>query len=298
MNQKRLPAILQKRNRFLLLSHIILILMSIGVLLPFWILIAASLTDETWAIKNGFAVIPKEWSTLAYKYVFVRWQTFGKAYLITIIVTVVGVSLCLIVTAGCAYMLSRRNLPGRNIITFFIVFTMLFNGGMVASYINYTQIFHLKNSYLAYIIPNMITNGFTIVLMRGYFQSSIPEELLESARLDGASEIRCFFQIVLPLSKPIMATVALMQGILFWNDWMNGTYYISDYSKWGIMNVLNSINNSSSYLSDLTMGAGTGVPTTTMRLAIAVIGILPVLCAYPFFQKYFVKGITMGAIKG
>ncbi len=289
--------IFKKKNRFLLLSNIIMILVSIAVIVPFWILFAASFTDETWAVQHGFSLIPGKWSTLAYQYVLTRWQTFGKAYLITICVTLCGVILCLCVTAPCAYMLSKRNLYGRGIITFLFVVTMLFNGGMVASYVNYTQIFHLKNSYLAYVIPNLVTSAFTIMLVKGYYQGSVPEELYESAKIDGASEFRCFLKIALPLSKPILATVALMQGIAYWNDWQNGTYYINDYAKWGIMNVLNSINNSASYLSQLTTQSE-GVPTITMRLAIAVIGILPLMCAYPFFQKYFVKGITMGSVKG
>lgn len=289
--------IFKKKNRFLLLSHIIMILMSIMVILPFWILFAASFTDESWAVKQGFSIIPGEWSIRAYQYVFMRWQTFGKAYLITICVTVCGVLLCLAVTAPCAYMLSKRGLPGRNIISFLLIFTMLFSGGMIASYVNYTQIFHLKNSYLAYVIPNLVTSAYTIMLVRSYFQGSIPEELYESARIDGAGELKCFIRIALPLAKPILATIALMQGIAYWNDWMNGTYYISDYGKWGIMNVLNSINNSASYLSQLTTSSE-AAPTVTMRLAIAVVGILPLICAYPFFQKYFVKGITMGSVKG
>lgn len=289
--------IFKKKNRFLLLSHIIMILMTIAVILPFWILFAASFTDESWAITNGFSVFPKEWSLLAYKYVFLRWQTFGKAYIITICVTVCGVILGLAVTAPCAYMLSKKQLPGRNIISFVLVFTMLFNGGMVASYVNYAQVFHLKNSYLAYLLPNLLTSAYTIFLVRSYYQNSVPEELYESARIDGASEFKTFIKIALPLSKPILATTALMSGIAYWNDWQNGTYYISDYAKWGIMNVLNSINNSASYMSSLSISSE-AAPQTTMRMAIAVIGILPLMCAYPFFQKYFVKGITMGSVKG
>lgn len=289
--------IFKKKNRFLLLSHIIMIIVSIMVILPFWILFAASFTDEAWAVKHGFSVIPGEWSIRAYQFVMMRWQSFGKAYLITICVTFCGVLLCLAVTAPCAYMLSKRSLPGRNMISFLLLFTMLFNGGMIASYVNYTQVFHMKNSYLAYVIPNLVTSAYTIMLVRFYFQGSIPEELYESARIDGASEFRCFWRIAIPLAKPILATIALMQGIAYWNDWQNGTYYISDYGKWGIMNVLNSINNSASYLSQLTTQSE-AAPTITMRLAIAVIGILPLICAYPFFQKYFVKGITMGSVKG
>lgn len=169
---------------------------------------------------------------------------------------------------------------------------------MVASYINYTQVFHLKNTYLAYLIPNYLCNAMNILLIRSYYLSSIPHELLESARIDGASEMKCFVKIVLPLSKPILATIALLNGIIYWNDWQNGAYYINDNSMLGIQNILNNINNNTSYMNYLARGSGGTPPTITMRLAIAVIGILPLMIAYPFFQKYFVKGITLGAVKG
>lgn len=287
----------KRKNRFQLLCHVVMVLMVIVVVVPFWILLAASFTDENWATTNGFSIWPGKWSTLAYEYVFMRWRTFGKAYVITISTTVVGVLIHLIVTAPCAYMLSKKYLPGKVIINFLLIFSMLFSGGLVATYLNYTQIFQIKNTYAAYIVPGMITNAFTIFMVRSYFSSSIPEELYESARIDGASELKAFVRIALPLAKPILATIALMQAIGCWNNWQNGAYYISDYGMWGIMNVLNSINNSISYLAQMA-GSGAQVPMTTMRLAIGVIGILPLMIAYPFFQKYFVKGITMGAVKG
>lgn len=290
--------IFKKKNRFRLLSHIILVIVTVMIAIPFYILFVASLTDNDWAIVNGFTFWPKKWSLVAYQYLLSQLKMFGKAYLITICVTVSGVVISVTITAMCAYMLAQRDLPGRNIITFFIIFTMLFNGGMVASYINYTQVFHLKNTYLAYLIPNYLCSAMNIILVRSYYMSAIPHELLESARIDGASEMKCFIRIVLPLSKPILATIALLTGIMYWNDWQNGAYYINDNSMLGIQNILNNINNNTSYMNYLARGAGGTPPTITMRLAIAVIGILPLMIAYPFFQKYFVKGITLGAVKG
>lgn len=287
----------KKKNRFLLLSHVVLILVTICVLIPFWLLFVASFTDNAWAVKNGFTFFPAQWSMDAYRYLLAKLNVFGKAYMITICVTVSGVVLSLLLTVPCAYMLSQKDLPGKGIITFLLVFTMLFSGGMVASYINYTQVFHLKNSYLAYVIPNFLCGAMNIMLVKSYFASSIPEALMDSARIDGASEFGGFIKIAVPLAKPIIATIALMTGIMYWNDWSNGAYYISDTGMLGIQNILNSINNSTSYMNYLAGGSGSA-PTTTMRLAIAVIGVLPLMIAYPFFQQYFVKGITLGAVKG
>jgi putative aldouronate transport system permease protein len=174
---------------------------------------------------------------------------------------------------------------------------MLFNGGLVATYLNYVQVFHIKNTYLALLIPNLLCNAFSIMMIKNYFQSSIPEELLEAARIDGASEMKIFLKILIPLSKPILATVALIVGLAYWNDWQNGLYYLDNTAMHGIQNVLNDMNSNAKYLMQFGTGGAT-VPTTTVRMAIAVVGILPVLCVYPFFQDYFAKGITAGAVKG
>jgi putative aldouronate transport system permease protein len=175
---------------------------------------------------------------------------------------------------------------------------MLFNGGLVSTYIMYTQTFHVKNTLWALILPNLLTNAFYIIMVRNYFASNIPEELLEAARIDGCSEAGIFARVVFPLSKPIIATVGLMVGVAYWNDWQNGLYYIDNQKLYGIQNILNAINENAKYLMT---GGGSAVmqmPANTSRMAAAVIGIIPILIIYPFFQDYFVKGITMGAVKG
>lgn len=287
-----------KTSKFEIISHIVLIIVSIMIVLPFWLLIAASFSDNNWIVANGYSFFPKQFSLTAYSYIFAQYKVFGKAYMISILVTVAGVCAGLFITATFAYMLAKSDLPGNRIITFLVIFTMLFNGGLVATYLNYTTIFHVKNSFAAYLVPNLLTNAFSIIMVRGYFKSSIPEELKEAGRIDGMSEYGIFFKIVVPLSKPILATVALMSGIAYWNDWQNGLYYIDNSKMWGIQNVLNAINSSISYLSTAVGVSGVSVPQQTLIMAIAVIGVLPILIVYPFFQQYFVQGIVMGAIKG
>ena len=179
---------------------------------------------------------------------------------------------------------------------------MLFNGGLVPTYIMYVKTLHIKDTIWGLIFPGLLMSGFMVMLVRNYFENSIPEELYEAARIDGASEFYNFFHIALPLSVPILATVGLMSGISYWNDWQNGLYYLSNKSKnlYMIQNILNNINENVAYLaSNAQAGVSlSDIPTTTVRMAIAVVGILPIIIVYPFFQKYFAKGLTMGAVKG
>ncbi len=288
---------MKKHKGFLALSHIILIIVSASALIPFWILVMASFTDESAAIKYGFRLWPKQFSLEAYQYLWKKWELFGRGYGITISVTVIGVIVSLIVTLMLSYMLSKRNMPGYRILNFIVIFTMLFNGGLVATFINYARNFHIRDTLFALIVPNLITNAFFITMVRNYFTNNIPEELLEAARIDGASEFRIFFKVAMPLSKPIIATLALMVGVNYWNDWQNGVYYLTTPKLYGIQNVLNAINESVTYLMSAASNGGM-LPSQTARMAAAMLGILPILIVYPFFQDYFVKGITMGAVKG
>lgn len=285
-----------------IIAHIVLMGMALLALIPFVLLLVASFTDNTWAVANGFSFFPKDWSTEAYVYIFSQWQMIGKAYLMTIFVTVVGVTASILMTTMFAYGLSNDTVPGIRIVSFFMVFTMLFNGGLVATYYTYTNIFNFRDTVWALIVPNLLMNAFNIILVRNYFKTNIPESMLEAARIDGASEFTIFFKIVFPLSKPIIATIALMTGIMYWNDWQNGLYYLTQRGGsqyYTIQVVLNTINENIKFLStNATMGNIGQMPSTTARMAIAVIGILPVLAVYPFFQKYFVKGITLGGVKG
>ncbi|WP_099467210.1 carbohydrate ABC transporter permease [Konateibacter massiliensis] len=291
------------QKRWQLASHIILTICSLLALLPFVLLIIISFTDDKTAMANGYSYFPEKWSLGAYEYLLQDIGRYARAYGMTILVTVIGTSVCLIMTSMLAYMLSKKELPGVKVLNFLVVFTMLFNGGLVPTYMIYTQVFHIKNTIWALIVPNLLMSAFMIMLVRNYFQNSIPEELYESARIDGANEFYIFFKIVLPLSVPILATVGLMTGIAYWNDWQNGLYYLSKdkaANLYTIQNILNEINTNISFLASTNVGGidTSELPTTTARMAIAVIGILPILVVYPFFQKYFAKGLVMGAVKG
>ena len=283
-------------------ANIVMVLLSFLALAPFVLLIIASLTDEGVAMSFGYSYFPQKWSISAYQYIASQAGRLGRAYMMTIIVTAVGTGVGVMITALLGYMLSNPALPGRKWLNLYVVFTMLFNGGLVPTYIMYVKTFAIKNTIFGLIVPNLLCSAFLVMLVRNYFENSIPRDLYEAARIDGASEFQTFFRVALPLSTPILATIGLMMGLAYWNDWQNGLYYLSDQSAnlKTIQNILNDINTNIAYLaSNSTAGVSVkDLPTQTARMAIAVVGILPILVIYPFFQKYFAKGITMGAVKG
>ena len=278
----------KSERRMARLAHVVLIVFSLMAVLPFILLISASLTEENAALKYGFGFIPKVFSLAAYKYISYQSKMIIRAYGITIFTTVIGTSVGLTMTSMLGYGLSK-DIPGRRILNFFVVFTMLFNGGLVPTYLVYTKYLHLGNTIWALIIPSLLMNAFHVMLVRNYFSTSIPESLIESAKLDGASEMMIFRAIVLPLSKPIMATIGLMLALSYWNNWTNGLYYLDDTSLYSIQNVLNAINNNIIAINSVSnMGLAINkseVPALTARMAIAVIGIVPMLCIYPFFRN-------------
>lgn len=283
--------------------HIIMIILCLLCVLPFVLLIVSSITDEATLVKFGYSFIPSKISFDAYKYLFSSPDAIVRGYGITILVTVVGTSLNLLLTTLFAYPLSRHDLPGRGIFAFILFFSMLFNGGIVPSYIMWSQMFHIKNTIWALIIPNLMMNAFYIIMMRTNFNTNIPDALIEAARIDGASEWKILFSIVLPISKPILATVTLMVGLSYWNDWINGLYYITQDKYYSIQVLLNRMLQDVQFLKTSTLSSQSGallssLPSVGIKMAVAVMGILPILIIYPFFQKYFVKGITVGAVKG
>lgn len=283
--------------------NIIFILLAVTALAPFLLLISSSLTSEPVLMKEGYSFWPKEFSLVSYAYLFKSSTKILRGYGITIFVTVVGTVLSVLITTLFAYPLSRKELPGRYLFSFFVFFTMLFNGGLVPTYMMWTQTFHIKDTLWALILPGLLMNAFYVIMMRSFFTANIPDALVEAARIDGAGEYKILFKIVLPLSKPMMATLALMIGLGYWNDWMNSLYYITNEKLFSIQAILNTIITNIQFLTSGQSAAASNVdlsqlPSVGIRMAIAVIGILPVLCIYPFFQKYFVKGIVVGGVKG
>ena len=281
-------------------SHTVLFLLTFLALVPFLILISSSFSEDTQIIKYGYSMFPRGFSMDAYGYILTNFSVIGRAYGVTIAVTVIGTAASLIITNLGAYMLSQDDLPGVKVLMFLVVFTMLFSGGLVPPYYIYTQVFHLKDTLWCLIVPNLLLNAFNIILIRNYYRFSIPKAIVESARIDGAGEFTTFVRIVFPLSLPITATVGLLTAIMFWNDWQNGLYYLTGTEWYSIQQVLRVMSSQITFLSngtDSTQGVNRDIPTTTIRMAIAVVAIAPILIAYPFFQKYFVKGITLGAVK-
>ena len=208
---------------------VILSILLLAAVLPFILLIASSLSDEATLLQEGYGFWPKQFSLYAYEYLFVtKTVKIFRAYGITFSITILGTILSLLIGPMLAWPLSRSDYPRAKVLTFVIFFTMLFNGGMVPSYIMWTNILHIKNSILALILPNLVFNGFYIILYKNNFKSNIHPALIEAARLDGAGEFYIYRKIVMPLSLPILATVGLMVGIGYWNDWVNGLYYITD----------------------------------------------------------------------
>ena len=286
------------------LAHIVGILFTLAAFIPFILLIVSSFTDNAWVSANGFSFLPGAWSMDAYRYIGLKWTLIGRAYGMTILVTVIGTAVSLVISSLFAYGISKSHVPGMKLISFLLIFTMLFNGGIVSTYYCYIRLWHVKDTIWALIIPGLLMNAFNVILLRNYYVNNIPASLDEAARIDGAGEWRILMTIVTPLSKPILATVGLMTALAYWNDWINGLYYLSARNGakyYTIQIVLNNINDDISALVQAqtsgNMGMNVSVPSITIRMAIAVVGILPILIAYPFFQRYFVKGITLGAVK-
>lgn len=292
----------KKDRGFQITAHMIMICMTVMVIFPVALLIMSSLSPESDIIKYGYSLIPKKIDATAYRYIFGEGSVF-HSYLVTFFVTLAGTAVSVVITTMISYTLTVPGLPGKRILSFYVLFTMLFSGGLVPSYMMWCNIFHIKNTIWALLIPSLLCSAFHIMITRTYFQNNIPQEILESARIDGMTEFGIFFKIVLPLSVPILATIGFMKALMYWNDWTNSLYYITDKKLVGIQALLNNMLTNAQYLAqsmDASMVAtdAAAIPSLTLRMAIAVVGMLPMIVLYPFFQKYYMKGLTVGAVKG
>lgn len=281
-----------------ILAYSVMILLSVICVVPFLLMISASVTSEASLLVQGYSFWPREVSFGAYEYLFADGVTIFRAYGITILVTVIGTAVSLVLTTLLAYSISRKNLPGRNVIAFIVFFAMLFNGGIVPSYIMWNNYFHIKNTLFALNVPNYLVFGFYVIMMRTYFTSNIPEEVLESTRIDGAGEFTILVKMVVPMAVPILATVGMMQAITYWNEWQNGLYYVNDSRLYTIQLILNKMISNADAIKTIATNVSMQLPSVSIRMAVAVLGALPIMCVFPFFQKYYVKGITIGAVKG
>ena len=277
---------------------------SLLFILPFVLIISASFTNEQSLVAEGYKLIPSNFSTEAYKYVFRNPQQLLDSYKVTIFYSLAATFFGVIVMAMLAYPLSKPNYKYKKIVTFFIFFTMLFSGGLIPSYIWITRYLHMGNTVWVYILPNLV-NAFHVIVIRTFFQG-LPQSLTEAAKIDGASELRIFFNIVIPLSKPVIATISLLTLLARWNDWNTALIYIKSTNLYSLQYLLQKILREVEFvknMADSSPVAGmdldlSNLPSVTIRFAMCMVAAGPMLVVFPFFQKYFAKGLTVGAVKG
>ena len=282
----------------------ILLLYTIFCAMPILLVFIGAVTDEKTLATEGFSYFPSKFSLDGVSSVLRYGKQLFVSYGVTIFVTVAGTALGLFVMSMLAYSLSRRDFRMRSFLAIYIMIPMLFSGGQLSSYIIYTSTYHLKDNLLLLILP-LCVSTMNIIILRTYVQSSIPEELIDSARIDGAGEYRTFFQIVFPLMKPAMAAVGFMMATAFWNDWQNALLFITSDNKKPLQLLLVNIQKSIETLlsnkniptSVLAKMQGV-VPQNSATMATVIVVIGPIMIAYPFFQKYFIKGLTVGSVKG
>ena len=295
----KINSISKKSN---IIINIIVGFLALASVLPFIFVVIISFTSEASLKTNGYKFIPEEWSLEAYKYVFESGTQIFRSYGVTIVVTILGTLLGLFLISTYAYVISRRSFKYNKFFTMVAFIPMLFSGGMVSSYLVMTRLLPFKNTIWALIFP-LCMNTFYIIVLRTFFKTSVPDALLESARIDGASEWRTFFKIVLPISLPGMATIALFLTLGYWNDWFSAMLYIDKNDLIPLQYLLIKIENSIEFIANNSAQMGVAangiadLPKETSKMAMVVLSTAPIIFAYPFFQRYFVNGLTIGAVK-
>ncbi len=303
MSKTKAPAIKDERA-FHNVAMTLMVILAIYCVVPFFLMLSISVSSEASLTKFGYNFWPKEFSSAAYEYMWAKRYTIGRCYALTILVTVVGTIGNLVLTSLFAYPLSRKDFKLRNFFAFFVFFTVMFNGGLTASYIIWTRVFGIKNTLWAYIVPGGLMGAMNVLMVRNYYNANIPYSIIEAARIDGASDMRIYTGIMVPLSKPVLTTIGLFAALGYWNNWTNGLYYINEPKLYTIQVYLKKLMDNIAFLksSDAAAESATlasmSMPTEGARMAIAIIAILPILLVYPFIQKQLVKGMVVGGVKG
>lgn len=284
-----------------ILLNIFFVLVCITCVYPFLMVVATSFNSENAIALYGYTVIPKEPTVYAYAYILSNMGTILRAYGITIVVTAVGTVSTVVVCGLYGYAISRREFKLRKCFTFYIFFTMIFSGGTVPWYLICTRVIQINNTIWALILPT-VCSAWNIIILKTFFQSSVPDAIIESARLDGASELKTFFQIVCPIALPGLATIALFAMLGYWNDYYHALMLTTKPELQNLQlylyNILKTASMMASTMSDTGETALSQLPQESARMAICVISIAPIIFAYPFFQRYFIQGLTVGAVKG
>ncbi|RXZ79106.1 carbohydrate ABC transporter permease [Paenibacillaceae bacterium] len=284
---------------FNIIGYVVITILTLLCALPFWLIISGSLSAENDVIRDGFRLIPQNFSIDAYKSVFQNPQQIFKAYEVTILLTLSGAVIGLFLTSMAGYVLSRKDFKYRDKLAFFIYFTTLFSGGLIPWYILIVNYLDWKDSFLALLVPSLLS-AWNIILMKN-FMKSIPDSITESAKIDGAGEFTIFMKLILPLSTPGLATIGLFLGLSYWNDWFSANVFITTESKYPLQFLLYKILASAAVLKTdvaVNLGADFKPPAETLKMAVAIIVTGPIIFLYPFVQRYFVKGLTIGAVKG
>ncbi len=281
------------------LKVIFSVMIGITCIYPLLMIIGSSFTDNITLLREGYNVIPRVFSLEAYRFVLLKSSKLFNAYGVTILVTLIGTTVGVTMMAMYAYALSRKDLKYRRFFSLFAYVTFVFNGGLVPFYYVYSRVLNLGNTLAVLIIPYLVDVWY-IVILRTFFQASIHDEIIESAKIDGAGELRTFFQIVLPLAIPAIATVMLFTVLKYWNDFQLPLYFIEDSSKYNVQYMLYRLMENMEFLAQDTHSIKLDgpLPIEAARMAMCVLGAGPLLVAYPFFQRYFIKGLTLGSVKG
>ena len=269
-------------------------------IVPVIFVLMISFSSEFSLNHYGYRFIPTEFSMAAYNYLWRESRIIFNSFGISVFVTVVGVLLGLVLTTTMGYVLSRREFKLRGFYTGVVFVPMIFNGGMIASYVVMVHVLGLKDSIWALILP-IAVSSFNIIICKTFFRSTIPDSIIESGKIDGASQLQIFGQIVLPISKPVLATIGLFLSFGYWNDWFQAALYITSTEKNSLQSLLNQILQNVEYMNkhpEYATALQEQIPSESVRMAIAIVVIIPIALAYPFFQKYFITGLTIGAVKG
>lgn len=279
-----------------LLVHVILGLIGLACVIPMLLVISVSLSDEKALARNGYSLLPVGFNTFSYTYILQQPGQILQAYGVTIFVTTVGTFLGLLLCSLLGYAISRKDYRFRGVVSFYVFFTLLFSGGVVPFYILMTRYLGLKDNILALILPYLVTSWYVLILRTSFAQ--LPTELLDAARIDGAGEWRIFFQVVLPLSKPVLATIGLFFILRFWNDWFLALLFINDQTLYPLQYLLYVLMANINFLASNPHTTGIPIPVQSARMAMAVLAFGPALFSFLLLQKYFVRGITIGGLKG
>ena len=282
--------------------NIVFLILAVMCEIPLLFVFSISITDEEAIRQNGYQLVPQALSNAAYEFLWNERLTILRAAFMSVLVTIVGTIISIALNTSMGYVVSRRNFKLKKLYTWLIFIPMVFNGGMLASYVVVSNILGLNNSIWALILP-LACSLFSVTICRTFFRTTVPDSIIESAKIDGAGQFRIWSQIVLPISKPVMATIGMFAAFGYWNDWFQASLYIQDTKLQTLQSLLNQMQKNIEYIANNPYGGLSmqeyklSMPTESVRMAIAIVIIVPIACTYPFFQKYFISGLTIGSVK-